>query len=509
MSKESIIEAIKSEIKNIKTDKEVAHVGVVAKFADGVATVRGLSEVRYNEMIEFEDSKGSKVLGVALNLEEDTVGAILLGDGGNIAEGCQVKATGKILSITVGDDIVGRVVGGLAAPKDGKPAINASTSKVYPLETIAPGVITREGVNQPMHTGIKAIDAMIPIGRGQRQLIIGDRTTGKTAIAIDAIVHQKREKNPPVCVYVAIGQKESKVAQIVEKLKKEGAMDYTVVVSAAASDPAALQYLAPFTGCAIAEYFRDKGQDVLIVYDDLSKHAVAYRQISLLLKRPPGREAYPGDVFYLHSRLLERAGRLNKDYGGGSITALPLIETQLGDISAYIPTNVISITDGQIFLESELFFKGIRPAINVGLSVSRVGSSAQTKLMKKVAGGMKLDLAQFRSLEAFAQFGSDLDAATKKQIDRGRRLTELLKQPQYDSQSFEEQAVAIYAANKGFLDTVPVEKVKEYEKGLIAFLRERYTKLMEILLAEAAYSDTTEPQLKEAIADYTSNYFGK
>lgn len=509
MSKESIIEAIKSELRSLKTDKEVAHVGTVQKFADGVATIRGLSEVRYNEMIEFTDSKGAKVLGVALNLEEDSVGAILLGDGSNIAEGSEAKSTGKILSITVGDDIIGRVVDGLSAPKDGRNPINAATAKTYPLETIAPGVITRQGVDQPMHTGIKAVDAMIPIGRGQRQLIIGDRTTGKTAIAIDAIIHQRNEKNRPICVYVAVGQKESKVAQIVERLRKEGAMDYTVVVSAAASDPAALQYLAPFTGCAIAEYFRDKGQDVLIVYDDLSKHAVAYRQISLLLKRPPGREAYPGDVFYLHSRLLERAGRLNKDFGGGSITALPIIETQLADISAYIPTNVISITDGQIFLESELFFKGIRPAINVGLSVSRVGSSAQTKLMKKVAGGMKLDLAQFRSLEAFAQFGSDLDAATKRQIDRGRRLTELLKQPQYASQSFEEQAVAIYAAGKGYLDNVPVEKVKEYEKGLVAFLHERYTKLMETLLNEAAYTEVTEPQLKDAIADFTNNYFEK
>lgn len=509
MSKESIIEAIKSEIKNIKTDAEVAHVGVVSKFADGVATVKGLSEVRYSEMIEFEDSKGEKVLGVALNLEEDVVGAILLGDSSNIVEGSKAKSTGKILSIAVGDDIIGRVVGGLAEPKDGKPAIKSETSKFYPLETIAPGVITRESVNQPMHTGIKAIDAMIPIGRGQRQLVIGDRQTGKTAIVIDAIIHQKREKNPPVCVYVAVGQKESKVAQIVEKLRKEGAMDYTVVVSAAASDPAALQYLAPFTGCAIAEYFRDKGQDVLIVYDDLSKHAWAYRQISLLLKRPPGREAYPGDVFYLHSRLLERAGRLNSDFGGGSITALPLIETQLGDISAYIPTNVISITDGQIFLESELFFKGIRPAINVGLSVSRVGSSAQTKLMKKVSGGMKLDLAQFRSLEAFAQFGSDLDQGTKRQIDRGRRLTELLKQPQFTSQSFEEQAIAIYAANKGFLDGIAVDKVRDYEVALVSFLNERYSKLMETIRAEAAYSDTTEPMLKEAIADFTQNYFGK
>lgn len=509
MSKESIVEAIKAEIKNIKTSKDVAHTGTVVKFADGVATIRGLGEVKYSEMIEFEDSNENKVLGVALNLEEDYVGAILLGDGSYIIEGSIAKSTGKILSISVGDDIIGRVVNGLAQPKDGKPAINEKTSKSYPLEKIAPGVITRQSVNEPLHTGIKAIDAMIPIGRGQRQLVIGDRQTGKTAIVIDAIIHQKREKNTPICVYVAVGQKESKVAQIVEKLRKEGSMDYTVVVSAAASDPASLQYLAPFTGCAIAEYFRDKGQDVLIVYDDLSKHAWAYRQISLLLKRPPGREAYPGDVFYLHSRLLERAGRLNKDFGGGSITALPLIETQLNDISAYIPTNVISITDGQIFLETELFFKGLRPAINAGLSVSRVGSSAQTKLMKKVAGGMKLDLAQFRSLEAFAQFGSDLDAVTKKQIDRGRRLTELLKQPQYTSQSFEEQAVSIYAANKGFLDNVPVEKVRDYENGLIEFLKERYGKLIENLREEAAYNEKTEPELMSAIKDFTENYFDK
>lgn len=509
MNKESIIESIKNEIAHIKTDASVAHVGVISKLSDGVVTVNGLSEVRYNEMIEFTDSKGVKVLGVALNLEEDSVGAILLGDGSHLREGSIAKNTGKILSININDEVIGRVLGGLGDAKDGNGNIDPNKSKSYPLEKIAPGVITRQSVSTPMHTGIKAIDAMIPIGRGQRQLIIGDRQTGKTAIVIDAIIHQKREKNPTICVYVAIGQKESKIAQLVERLRKEGAMDYTVIVSASASDPAALQYLAPFTGCTIAEYFMDQGKDVLVVYDDLSKHAWAYRQISLLLKRPPGREAYPGDVFYLHSRLLERAGRLSKEFGGGSITALPIIETQLGDISAYIPTNVISITDGQVFLETELFFKGIRPAINVGLSVSRVGSSAQTKAMKKVSGGMKLDLAQFRSLEAFAQFGSDLDIGTRRQLDRGSRLTELLKQAQFASQSFEEQAIAIYAISKGYADTVPVAKIKEYETKLIAFLRERHADVIESVHKEAQMIEATENSLKEILVDFTTNYFNK
>jgi F-type H+/Na+-transporting ATPase subunit alpha len=509
MNKESIIESIKNEIAHIKTDASVAHAGTISKLSDGVVTVNGLSEVRYNEMIEFTDSKGVKVLGVALNLEEDTVGAILLGDGSNLKEGSVAKSTGKILSININDSVIGRVLGGLGTAKDGGKEIDPASSKSYPLEKIAPGVITRQSVNTPLHTGIKAIDAMIPIGRGQRQLIIGDRQTGKTAIVVDAIIHQKREKNPTICVYVAIGQKESKIAQLVERLRKEGAMDYTVIVSASASDPAALQYLAPFTGCTIAEYFMDQGKDVLVVYDDLSKHAWAYRQISLLLKRPPGREAYPGDVFYLHSRLLERAGRLSKEFGGGSITALPIIETQLGDISAYIPTNVISITDGQVFLETELFFKGIRPAINVGLSVSRVGSSAQTKAMKKVSGGMKLDLAQFRSLEAFAQFGSDLDAGTRRQLDRGSRLTELLKQAQYASQSFEEQAIAIYAISKGYADAVPVAKIKEYEVKLIAFLRESYKDVIESVHKEGQMIEATENSLKEILVDFTNNYFSK
>ncbi len=507
-TKEAIFKALKEEIQSLQTDASVEHTGSVVKLADGVASVSGLSKARYSEMLEFETSTGEKVSGVALNLEEDLLGAIILGDDLKLSEGSKVTNTGKILSIKVSDAIIGKVVSGLGIPKDGSSPIEAG-AKEYPLEKIAPGVITRQSVGTPLQTGIKAVDAMIPVGRGQRQLIIGDRQTGKTAIAIDTIIHQKKEKDTPICVYVAIGQKESKVAQIVEKLRKEGAMEYTVVVSAAASDPASLQYLAPFTGCAIAEYFMDQGKDVLVVYDDLSKHAWAYRQISLLLKRPPGREAYPGDVFYLHSRLLERAGRLSKEFGGGSITALPIIETQLGDISAYIPTNVISITDGQIFLESELFFKGIRPAINVGLSVSRVGSAAQTKAMKKVAGRMRLDLAQFRSLEAFAQFGSDLDAGTKKQIDQGRRLTELLKQPQFATQPFEDQAIAIYAVGNGYLNSVEVSKVKEYESALIKFLRERHTKLIDGIKNDREFKPEAEEELKKVLVDFTDNYFGK
>ncbi len=507
MNKDTIIDELKSEILALKTDPEIRHTGSVVKIADGVASIRGLSEVRYSEMLEFEDAKGRMITGVALNLEEDLVGAIVLGDYLSIKEGTTVTNTGKILSITASEELLGRVVDGLGIPKDGGKAI--SNGKVYPLEKIAPGVITRESVNKPLHTGITAIDAMIPIGRGQRQLIIGDRQTGKTAIAIDTIIHQKKEKNPPICIYVAIGQKESKVAQIVERLKKEGALSYTIVVSAAASDGASLQYLAPFTGCTIAEFFMDQGKDCLIVYDDLSKHAWAYRQISLLLKRPPGREAYPGDVFYLHSRLLERVGRLNKDFGGGSITALPVIETQLGDISAYIPTNVISITDGQIFLETDLFFKGLRPAINAGLSVSRVGSSAQTKAMKKVAGKMRLDLAQFRSLEAFAQFGSDLDEATRKQIDRGRRMTELLKQPQFATKPFYEMAIIIYATGNGHLDTVAVTDIAAFQTDFIKFLGERNQKLLDTVRDSAEFAPETEEALKVAIADFRDNYFKK
>lgn len=510
MNKDTIIEQLKKEISSIKDDASLEHVGTVARIADGVAIVRGLSRAKYSEMLEFENKKGEKVLGVALNLGEDDLGAIILGDDKKVSEGDKVKTLGKILSISVSDEIIGKVVSGLGIPKDGSAPISKG-AKEYPLEKIANGVITRKSVNVPLHTGIKAIDAMIPIGRGQRQLIIGDRQTGKTAIAIDAIIHQKNETKigTPICVYVAIGQKESKIAQIVEKLRQTGAMDYTVVVTAGASDPASLQYLAPFTGCAIAEYFMDQGKDVLVIYDDLSKHAWAYRQISLLLRRPPGREAYPGDVFYLHSRLLERAGRLSKEYGGGSITALPIIETQLNDISAYIPTNVISITDGQIFLEPELFYKGIRPAVNVGLSVSRVGSSAQTKAMKKVAGRMRLDLAQFKSLEAFAQFGSDLDPQTKKSIEQGRRLTELLKQPQFKGQPFEEMVVAIFSVINGLLDTVPVSEIRECEEGLIKFIKERHSVLFKNLKEKAELTDDVVAKIKEVVGDFVSNYFNK
>lgn len=509
MNKDTIIEELKKEISLLKTDPKVSRSGSVAKISDGVVSISGLSEVRYSEMLEFTDSKGSKVMGVALNLEEDLVGAIVLGDSLNIAEGGEVTNTGRILSINVSEEFLGRVVDGLGQSKDGGKAFDLQKTKVYPLEKIAPGVITRESVNKPLHTGITAVDAMIPIGRGQRQLIIGDRQTGKTAIAIDTIIHQKKEKNPPICIYVAVGQKESKVAQIVERLKKEGAMDYTIVVSASASDGASLQYLAPFTGCAIGEFFMDQGKDVLVVYDDLSKHAWAYRQISLLLKRPPGREAYPGDVFYLHSRLLERAGRLNADFGGGSMTALPIIETQLGDISAYIPTNVISITDGQIFLETDLFYKGLRPAINAGLSVSRVGSSAQTKAMKKVAGKMRLDLAQFRSLEAFAQFGSDLDDTTKRQIDRGRRMTELLKQPQFKTKAFYEIALIIYATGNGYLDSVAVTDIALFQDSFISFLKERHQNVLDKVRDSGEIGADSEEVLKNAIVDFRDNYFKK
>ena len=509
MNKNTIIEELKKEISDITNDPALEYVGEVVKISDGVAIVSGLSKAKYSEMLEFTDMDGQKVFGLALNLEEDSVGAIILGNDLRLKEGSKVRSTGRILSIPVSEQLIGRVVNGLGEIKDGKGPIDEAKSKFYPLEKIAPGVITRESVKVPLHTGIKAIDAMIPIGRGQRELIIGDRQTGKTAIAIDTIIHQGKEKNIPICIYVAIGQKESKVAQIVEKLKKMGAMEYTIVVSASASDPASLQYLAPFTGCAIAEFFMDQGKDALVVYDDLSKHAWAYRQISLLLKRPPGREAYPGDVFYLHSRLLERAGRLSKEYGGGSITALPVIETQAGDISAYIPTNVISITDGQIFLESDLFNSGLRPAINVGLSVSRVGSSAQTKAMKKVAGRMKLDLAQFRSLAAFAQFGSDLDPATKKQLELGSRLTELLKQLQYEDQSFNEIAAIIFAAANGLLNEIPVADIRKYEKKFLAFLKERHPKVLETIFETADLTDETQAKLREIVADYNANYWNK
>jgi F-type H+-transporting ATPase subunit alpha len=467
----SIIEELKKNISSFEKQVEVEEVGKVLEIGDGIARLSGLTKCQASEMLEFPGG----TFGVALNLEEETVGAVILGDYTHLKEGDIVKRTGRILSVPVGEELIGRVVNPLGVAKDGGSPI--SSKKFYPIEKIAPGVMTREPVNQPVQTGIKAIDAMIPIGRGQRELIIGDRQTGKTAVAIDTIINQKGQDM--ICVYVAIGQKESKIARIVAKLKETGAMDYTIVVAAGSSDPAALLYVAPYAGVAMAEYFMDKGKDVLVIYDDLSKQAWAYREISLLLRRPPGREAFPGDVFYLHSRLLERACRRNKESGGGSITALPIIETQAGDISAYIPTNVISITDGQIFLESDLFFRGIRPALNVGISVSRVGSSAQIKPMKKVAGKMKLNMAQFREMEAFAQFASDLDPETKKQIDLGQRLVEILKQPQYQPVPVANQVVVIYALNNGYASDVAVKDIRDWEAKLHDFMNKTKPGLLE------------------------------
>src|SRR5471032_233800 len=447
-----ISDLIKARIDKFKSPTEARNVGTVVSVTDGIVRIHGLADARYGEMLEFVGN----TFGLALNLEQDSVGSVVLGDYKHISEGSIVKTTGRILEVPVGPELLGRVVDALGLPIDGKGPVNAKLKS--PLERVAPGVIFRKSVSQPVQTGLKAIDAMVPIGRGQRELIIGDRQTGKTAVAIDTIINQKGKD--VICVYVAIGQKASTVAQVRQKLKEFGAMDYTIIVNASASDPAAMQFLAPYSGCAMGEYFRDRGQDALIIYDDLTKQAWAYRQISLLLRRPPGREAYPGDVFYLHSRLLERAAKLSDAKGAGSMTALPIIETQAGDVSAYIPTNVISITDGQIFLETELFYKGVRPAVNVGLSVSRVGSSAQVKAMKQVAGSIKLELAQYREMESFAQFGSDLDASTQKLLARGQRLTELLKQQQYSPLLTEEEVCVIYAGVKGFLDTMPVGKIR-------------------------------------------------
>ena len=506
--KDIILEQLKDEVRKLKRGPELERVGTVIRAGDGVAEIRGLSSVLYSEIVEFETASGP-VSGMALNLEEYSVKAVILGDAAKVAEGQKVKSTGTILSIPVGDEMLGRVIDPLGNPKDGGSAFNQEKMKRQPMERIASGVITRESVNTPLHTGIKAIDAVIPIGRGQRQLIIGDRQIGKTALAIDAIINQGKEKRyrKVKCIYVSIGQKESKVAQIVEKLRETGALAYTVVVSAAASDAASLQYLAPYAGCAIGEYFMEKGEDALVVYDDLSKHAWAYRQISLLLRRPPGREAYPGDVFYLHSRLLERAAKMSKAFGGGSLTALPIIETQLADISAYIPTNVISITDGQIYLEPELFYQGARPAINVGLSVSRVGSAAQTKAMKKIAGTLRLELAQFRELAAFAQFGQDLDEGTRKKIERGQRLSELLKQPQYGSLPFEEEVASIFAGTQGLLDAIPTNRVREFDAKLLNFLRERHEKILSAIRDSGEITLETDTALKAAIGDFSKNYF--
>ncbi|MEI6280484.1 MAG: F0F1 ATP synthase subunit alpha [bacterium] len=498
MSTNHIVENLKKEIENFSAQIKVEKVGKVLEVFDGIAKVSGLSDIKSSEMVTFPGGE----TGVALNLEEDTVGVIILGDFSKVKEGDAVTATGKILEIPVSDTILGRVVNAIGVPIDGKGALKAE--KTYPIEKVAPGVITRLSVDQPLSTGIKVIDAIIPIGRGQRELIIGDRQTGKTAIAIDTILNQKGQNM--ICVYVSIGQKDSKLRKIEARLENGGAMAYTVIVSAGASEAASLSYIAPYTGVSIAEYFMDQGKDVLIIYDDLSKHAVAYREISLLLRRPPGREAYPGDVFYLHSRLLERACRRNTQYGGGSITALPIIETQAGDVSAYIPTNVISITDGQIFLETDLFYKGIRPAVNVGLSVSRVGATAQIKAMKKVAGTLKLDLAQFRELEAFAQFGSDLDDATKRQLERGKRAIEVLKQLQYAPVKIEHQVVTLYALTKGFMDDVAIDRIKEFEQGLIEYI-ERNAKVFYKQVAEKKmWDEKGEEELKKVLEDFKKNF---
>ncbi|MCX6795275.1 MAG: F0F1 ATP synthase subunit alpha [Candidatus Falkowbacteria bacterium] len=495
-TKDFIIEQLKTEISGFKAEISEKSVGRVLKISDGIALVSGLSEAMMSEILTFKTAHGD-VAGVALNLEENLVGAIILGEFTAIKEGDEVLATKRILEVPVGEAMVGRVVNPLGEPIDGKGKIEAS--KFYPVEKIAPGVITRASVNQPVQTGIKSIDAMIPIGRGQRELIIGDRQLGKTAIAIDTIINQKGQNMK--CVYVAIGQKESKVAGIVAKLEEAGAMAYTTIVLAGASSPASLLYIAPYAGCAMAEYFLDKGEDVLIVYDDLSKHAVSYREISLLLRRPPGREAYPGDVFYLHSRLLERACKLNADFGGGSITALPIIETQAGDLSAYIPTNVISITDGQIFLEPELFYKGNRPAVNAGLSVSRVGSSAQIKAMKKVAGKMRLEAAQYRELAGFAQFGSDLDEDTRRKLERGQRLYEIFKQDQYQPLSVAKQVLIYWSLLGGHLDNVPVEDIRKFEEGLYKYA-DTNNEVLKLIAEKKELSEEIEAKMKSLVEDY-------
>ena len=498
MNTEALVKKLENEISNFQSDVDVTEYGIVQAIGDGIARVSGLSKCKASEMIEFENG----VVGVALNLEEDTVGIIVLGDYLLVKEGDKAKRTGKILSIPVGESIIGRVVDPLAQPLDGKGDISATNEQL--IERIAPGVMTREPVSVPMQTGIKVIDALVPVGRGQRELIIGDRQTGKTALAIDTIINQKGQNMK--CVYVAIGQKKSKVMRVVQKLEESGAMDYTTVVLAGASDSSSLQYIAPYAGVAIAEYFLDKGEDVLVIYDDLTKHAAAYREISLLLRRPPGREAYPGDVFYLHSRLLERACRLNTDNGGGSITALPIIETQGGDVSAYIPTNVISITDGQIFLEAGLFNKGIRPAINVGLSVSRVGGAAQSKPMKKTAGPMKLGLAQYRELESFAQFGSDLDPQTKKTLDHGSKSVELLKQKQYNPISMAKQVASIYALNNNLLSDINKDDIQKWEEGFYSFLDASKSSLLDGI--NAGWTDDVQSELKQAIAEYSDVFNG-
>ena len=500
-----ISELIKSRIEGLAVSADVKNQGTVVSVSDGIVRVHGLSDVMQGEMLEFPNS----TFGLALNLERDSVGAVVLGDYEHISEGDTVKCTGQILSVPVGPELIGRVVNTLGMPIDGRGPIDAKLTDV--VEKVAPGVIWRKSVSQPVQTGLKAIDAMVPIGRGQRELIIGDRQTGKTAVAVDAIISQKGKDM--ICIYVAIGQKASTIANVVRKLQETGAMEYTIVVAATASDSAAMQYLAPYAGCTMGEYFRDRGQDALIIYDDLTKQAWAYRQVSLLLRRPPGREAYPGDVFYLHSRLLERAARVNEEYvekftngeikgKTGSLTALPIIETQAGDVSAFVPTNVISITDGQIFLETDLFNSGVRPAINAGVSVSRVGGAAQTKVVKKLSGGIRTDLAQYRELAAFAQFASDLDEATRRQLERGRRVVELLKQPQYQPAQVWQMAVSLYAVNNGYLDDLEVGQILSFEKGLHAHLQSKQAALVESIESKKDLGKDDEALLKDAIAEF-------
>jgi F-type H+/Na+-transporting ATPase subunit alpha len=506
----NLLQEIEAQIAGVKTSVTRQNVGTVREVSDGVAKIEGLTDAMLNEMLDF----GGGVTGIALNLEETEVGAIILGDYSSVKEGQEVKTTGKLLSVPVGKGLLGRVVNTLGQPVDGKGPIKADV--FYPVEKIAPGIVKRKSVSQPLQTGIMAIDAMIPIGRGQRELIIGDRSTGKTTIGVDAMINQARinqseaakEKDfrPVYSIYVAVGQKQSSVARVIATLEKEGAMPYCIVVVASASDSAANQYLAPFAGASMGEWFMDNGMDALIIFDDLSKQAVAYRQVSLILKRPSGREAYPGDVFYLHSRLLERSARVSEKYGNGSLTALPIIETQAGDVSAYIPTNVISITDGQIYLETDLFYQGIRPAISVGLSVSRVGSAAQIKAMKQVAGKIKLDLAQFRELAAFAQFGSDLDAKTQAQLERGKRIVELFKQSQYNPMPVEVQSAVLWAMQNNMLDDVPVEKVKDFQAKMSDFLSTRKAPLMSKVRAEKAFSDALAAEMKAALTEFKQTY---
>ncbi|QKT03603.1 F0F1 ATP synthase subunit alpha [Ectothiorhodospiraceae bacterium 2226] len=504
-----ISDLIKQRIEKFEAVTEARNEGTVVSITDGIVRIHGVADVMYGEMIEFPGN----TFGLALNLERDSVGAVVLGPYEHIAEGDSVKCTGRILEVPVGEEMLGRVVDALGLPIDGKGPITAAQTS--PIEKIAPGVIARQSVDQPMQTGLKAVDAMVPIGRGQRELIIGDRQTGKTAVAVDAIINQKG--TGVKCIYVAVGQKASSIANVVRKLEENGAMEHTIIVAATASDSAAMQYIAPYAGCAMGEYFRDKGEDALIVYDDLTKQAWAYRQVSLLLRRPPGREAYPGDVFYLHSRLLERAARINADEvakltGGkvtgktGSLTALPIIETQAGDVSAFVPTNVISITDGQIFLETDLFNAGIRPAINAGLSVSRVGGAAQTKIIKKLGGGVRLDLAQYRELQAFAQFASDLDEATRRQIQRGQRVTELMKQQQYQPLSVAQMAVSLFAANQGFLDDIEVKKVVDFEQALQSYMKAEHVALLDKINQSGDYNDDIAAELKAAIEKFKASH---